>query len=298
MIAEVASPSPDDSLFLEPPFIESVPPSLPFPPEREFPILPADRRRIRFGPLAHHRKTSRFLLPLAPPLFPWLARHLAPGEATLWIGPPATVERMLETLYAGNALVRGRISLIEGRNQFHPYRIGERGRALGIDPTLVLDRIRLARAFTAYQLVALVDGWAAELRRHPPTLLVAHDLPTLFFTEEVPGEERAPLLRHVAQTLRELLRAVPVPLVLTLDGGFARFPGLPDNGPRFADLLTITPRAGATVTLRALRDDARLTLVPRSPDQHGMDEFDSTTTPEVIAWDGRPPRTGKRWKSG
>ena len=50
MIAEVASPSPDDSLFLEPPFIESVPPSLPFPPEREFPILPADRRRIRSVP--------------------------------------------------------------------------------------------------------------------------------------------------------------------------------------------------------------------------------------------------------
>ena len=297
MIAEAATSPPDDP-FLGPSLVEPAPFPIPFPPEQEFPILPADRRRIRFTSASRHRKTARPLLPASPPLFPWLARRLAPGEATLWIGPPVIIERMLETMYAGNALARGRISLIEGRNQFHPYRIGERGRALGVDPTAVLDRIRLARAFTAYQLVALVDGWAAEIRRHPPTLLVAHDLPTLFFTEEVPGEERAPLLRHVAQTLREILRAIPVPLVLTLDGEFARFPGLPDHGPRFADLLTITPRAGAAVTLRALRDDARLILVPRSPGQHGIDEFDPTTPPEVIAWDGRPPRTGKRSKSG
>jgi hypothetical protein len=281
------------------PFVEPEPSSIPFPSEREFPIPSADRRRIRLAPAARRRNAAQpLLLPLSPPLFPWLARRLVPGEATLWIGPPATIEGMLETLYVGNALARGRISLIEGRNQFHPYRIGERGRALGIDPTAVLDRIRLARAFTAYQLVALVDGWATELRRHSPTLLVAHDLPTLFFTEEVPSEERAPLLRYVAQRLREILEVHALPLVLTLDGGFARFPGLPDGGPRFADLLTITPRPGATVTLHALRDDARLTLVPRSPGQHGIDEFDSTAPSEVIAWEGRPPRIGKRSKSG
>ena len=142
-----------------------------------------------------------------------------------------------------------------------------------------------------------MDAWAAEARRAHPTLLVAHELPALFFTEEVPPEEREPLLRHVAETLALLAREVPVPLLLTLDGGFARFPGLPDVGPRLFDLVTFTPHA-ATLRLRAYRDDARVTLVPRRSGQHGIDEFVSDPGKEVIAWDALPRPTVKPSKSG
>jgi len=255
--------------------------------------------RFRLAPRTRRRAAARPILPAEPALFPWLARRFAPGEATLWTGARVAVEPILEYLYAGSARARGQVSLLEGANRFHPYRVGELGRSLGVDATETLHRIRLARAFTAYQMVALVDGWAAEVRRHPPTLLVAHDLPALFAADEIPDDERAALLRHVARTLRAITDTVRVPLLVTLaPDGLARFPGLPDEGPRWCDYLSFV-RAPGTLKVRALRDDARLALVPRPAGQLGIEEFgDGPAAEEVIAW-GAPPRpTARRSRSG
>src|SRR5208282_3040724 len=160
-------------------------------PRHPFPTSPPARPKLA----THSRRTARTtsLLPSEPALFPWLARRFAPGETTVWTGPSVAVEPVLELLYAGSALARGRISLLEGANRFHPYRVGELGRAFGVDATETLRRIRLARAFTAYQMVALVDGWAREVRRHRPTLLVGHSLPTLFADVVIPDDERSAL---------------------------------------------------------------------------------------------------------
>jgi len=284
--------APDDSwLVEESPFPE------PFPPEG-WPRIPSvplgrGRRAVR----SRGRRSTAFL-PAEPALFPWLARRFAPGEATLWTGPRLALEPILERVYAGSALAGGRISLIEGANRFHPYRIGELGRALGVDATETLRRIRLARAFTAYQMVALVDGWAAEARRHPPDLLIGHDLPTLFANDEIPEEEQVALLRHLARALASLVREVRLPLLLTLGpGGFSEFPGLADEGPSWCDFVTFV-RGPGTLRARSLRSDARLTLVPRPAGQHGIEEFGGESTEEVIAWDVPPRRTAKRSRSG
>ncbi len=262
-------------------------PSAPRP--SPIPLAPDGRAR---------RERGRPLLPSSPALFPWLARRFSPGEATIWAGPPVAVEPLVELLYAGSARARGRISLLEGGNRFHPYRIGELGRALGVDARETVRRVRLARAFTAYQMVALVERWTAEVRRHAPTLLVGHDLPALFTDDEIPPEEQAELLRRIARTLAVLLRRVRLPLLLTLGpDGPARFPGLADAGPRWADCLTIA-RGPTTLRLRALRDDARLTLVPRPPGQRGIEEFGGGSVEEVIAWDVPPRRTVRRSRSG
>jgi hypothetical protein len=269
------------------------PAPIPFP--RPTPTRPATTRRA--APRTA-RASARRLLPAHLPLFDWLDRRFAPGEATLWVGASSVLEPMLEMLYAGSALAGGQLSLIEGANRFHPYRIAEAGRGVGTDPEAVLDRIRLARAFTAYQLVALVDGWARELKRAPATLLVGHDLPTLFFNEELPADERVPLLRHVATTLHEVVRASRRPLLLTLPGGLAQFPGLAEHGPRLFDLVRFeaTDRA---VELTAYRDGSRLTLVARGPSQVGLEAFAPAEPKEVIApWGAPRQRTAKRWKSG
>ncbi len=274
-----------------------VPSWFPEPLPRPEPGPPAPPVRLRLAPRTRPARPHA-LLPSEPALFPWLARRFAPGEATLFEGPTAAVEPVVELLYAGSALARGRISLLEGANRFHPYRIGELGRTLGVDATETLHRIRLARAFTAYQMVALVDGWAAEVRRRPPTLLVGHDLPALFAVDEILEDERAHLLRHVARTLGDLLRTVPVPLLLTLSpGGLARFPGLADDGPRWADWVAVA-RGPGTLTMRALRDDARLTLVPRPGNQRGIEEFGGGGPEEVIAWDVPLRRTARRSRNG
>ncbi|HYA71280.1 MAG TPA: hypothetical protein VEH28_07945 [Thermoplasmata archaeon] len=264
------------------------------------PRVPAPLALAACPKLAPHPRRTRVapLLPSEPALFPWLARRFVPGEATVWTGPPLAVEPVLELLYAGSARARGRISLLEGANRFHPYRIGELGRAFGVDAAETLRRIRLARAFTAYQMVALVDGWAREIRRHDPTLLVGHDLPALFADAEIPDDERSALLGHVARTLAALAREVRVPLLLTLSpDGFARFRALADEGPPWSDLVTFA-RGPGTLRLRAMRDDSRVALVPRPPGQTGMEQFGGEFAEEVIAWDVPPRPTARRSRSG
>ena len=237
------------------------------------------------------------LFPDAPALFPWMARRFAPGEATLWIGPARATESLLEILYAGCAAAGGRISLLEGANRFHPYRIGERARSFGLDPGEALDRIRLARAFTAYQMIALVDGWAREVRRTRPTFLVAHEVPALFFESEFPEEERTPLLTHAARTLAALARSTRLPMLITSASGFEGFPGLRDAGPTLFDLVRLTPEPGG-LALEAYREATRLALVHRPDGQRGLEEFVGAIAGEVTAWDGQYRRTGRRSRSG
>ena len=258
---------------------------------------PASPVPVRFAPRSRRVRPAPFL-PSKPSLFPWLARRFSPGEATVWVGSPVAVEPVLESLYVGSALARGRISLLEGGNRFRPYHLGELGRAFGLDAAEPLQRIRLARAFTAYQTVALVDGWAREARRHPPTLLVGHDLPALFAADEIAEDERDALLRHIARALRRLLDRLRAPLLLTLGpDGLDRFPGLADEGPRWCDLVAFD-RGPHTLRVRSVRDDARLALVPRAPGQRGIEEFGEPTSEEVIAWDVPPRRTVRRSRSG
>lgn len=267
-------------------------PSLPHvPPIPTSPPRPLRRARR----LARPAPALRF--PATPSLYPWLARRFSPGEATLWVGPARPVEGLLELLYAGVIATGGRISLLEGANRFHPYRIAERIRSLGGDPGEGLERVRLARAFTAYQMVALVDRWAREVRAQRPSLLVAHEVPTLFFETEFPPEERAPLLRHVATVLQRLARTVRVPMLLTVAGGIAAFPGLAEAGPRLFDLVRVRP-GPAGLSLEAYQESTRLHLVHRPDGQRGLDEFDPDPAEEVTAWAGRSRRIARRSRSG
>ena len=254
------------------------------------PAGPAPRVPVRI----RRRLPARQVLPDAPALFGWLGKRFAPGEATVWTGASSAIERLLEMLYAGSALVHGRISLLEGANRFNPYRIAEQGQALGLEPDPVLEGIHLARAFTAYQLVALVDGWSAEARRRRPTLLIGHELPALFDNpEELPPEEREPLLRHVSEQLAELVEGTGLPLLLTVTGGFAAFPGLAESGPRFSDLVRLIPRATG-IELGSVREGRRLLMIHRAPGQRGLEEFaPPDTTQEVTPWAAPLPPIGK-----
>lgn len=251
-------------------------------------------------PLSPRSSSARpsALLPSEPALFPWIAERLAPGEATVLTGAPRPVAELLELVYAASASVGGRVSLLEGANRFNPYRIGELGRALGVDATETVERIRLARAFTAYQLVALVDRWGPEIRRDRPSLLVGHDLPTLFHDPEIPEEERDGLLRHVARSLRRLSERFAIPLVLTLGpDGLESFPALAEEGPRWYDFLRLERRP-SSLRLEALRDGRRFSVVPRRSGQAGLEEFVPDAPSEVMAWDAPFRRTVRPWKSG
>lgn len=288
-----ALPSVEGPIALRSVPVDLAEPPVPVPfgpaPFRDLPTLP---RPVRRSPRA------RPLFPAAPALFPWLAARFSDGEGTLWAGPPRVTELLLRDVFAGVVAAGGRVSLLEGANRFDPYKVVERGRALGLPPDDLLERIRLARAFTVHQLVALTDGWAAEVRRRRPTLLVAHELPALFDDPDVDPEERVPLLAAAAEGIRRAAESTCRPLLVTSSQGLGGFPGLAERGPRLFDFLRVRPSPGRVVlTSHRVRD--RLTLVARPDGQAGLEAFGAAPPgEEVIAWDAPSRPTARRWRSG
>ncbi len=226
-----------------------------------------------------------------------MARRFSPGEMTVWSGPAGAIDPLLELVYAGCAAAGGTVSLLEGANRFNPYAIGATGRALGVDATETLRRVRLARAFTVHQLVALAESWPAEIARTSPDLLVAHDLPALFEADEVPDDERRALFDHLARQLADTVERSRRALVVTLAGGLDRFPGLATVGPRLYEVVVVRRSPGGVTRLRAVRENVAYTLAPRASGQRGLDEFGGDAE-EVMPWGEPPRRTVRRSKRG
>jgi hypothetical protein len=290
----VSTPMLDDAAAYRP-LVSGIPSTGPAPIA---PLPSAPRIRPAVVRRARPARRVPALFPDAPALFPWLSRRFSDGEGTLWVGPPRPVEALLRDVFAGVAAAGGRVSLLEGSNRFNPYHVVERGRALGVGPDDLLERIRLARAFTVYQLVALADGWASEVRRHRPTLLVAHELPQLFEDPDIDPAERTPLLNAVAEGVRRATESARIPLLVTSSRGLPWFPGLVEKGPRLFDFVRCRPGPGRLVlTSHRIRD--QLVLVARPDGQAGLETFGGIPEgEEVIPWDAPSRRTVRRSRSG
>lgn len=132
-----------------------------------------------------------------------LLPDLRSGIIVLFLGPHAAQSVMLE-LAAGLAR-RGPLRVVDGGNHFNAYRLARslRRQVVEIDPAL--ERVSLARAFTCYQMEALLAASAVE---SVPTL--ALDLLATFYDESVPLRERHRLLERAVRHLRRLSQAAPV----------------------------------------------------------------------------------------
>ncbi|MFN2104057.1 MAG: hypothetical protein ACK2U0_14875 [Candidatus Promineifilaceae bacterium] len=128
---------------------------------------------------------------------------LSGRQITLLIGPRAQREMMLE-LTAVLAL-RGHVRVIDGGNSFDPYHVARaiRRRTHRLDE--IFDRVTIARAFTCYQVVTLLEHTPATDRPH-----LVCDLTATFYDEAVSYNESYRLLRIAAGELRRLSRRAPV----------------------------------------------------------------------------------------
>jgi hypothetical protein len=99
---------------------------------------------------------------------------------------------------------------------------GPAGRRLRV----ILERIQLARAFTCYQLLALLRDTPEE---RVPTLVL--DLLATFYDESVPAAESQRLLRSCVQHLTRLNRVAPVAISVR------RPDGIPVNRPELLEFL-------------------------------------------------------------
>jgi hypothetical protein len=102
-----------------------------------------------------------------------------------------------------------RVLYLDGANQISPLLIARFARARGLEPSAFNILIRIARAFTCFQLTELVRRVPKELAKFSADVLIVTALPDLYFDEDVQHRPARASFEHALEGLREL---APLPL--------------------------------------------------------------------------------------
>lgn len=147
--------------------------------------------------------------------------ELSAHQLHLAIAPRALMTSSMSALIARLGM-RSAIQVLDGGNCFDAYRIAQLvhqqaayGEAPDGTPTdraaEALERIRVARAFTCYQMEALlVTALRAAQALPPGTPVVVLNLLDTFSDESTSASERMRLLEHCLELLRRLALQAPV----------------------------------------------------------------------------------------
>jgi len=129
---------------------------------------------------------------------------LSPGKIVLLAAPRASLKTLIQEVVV-RLVAAGPVRMVIGNNQFDGYTFARMLRRQSREMAALLERIRLARAFTCYQMSAL-------LRETPsapiPTLVVG--LLVTFYDENVPEYESMRVLRGCVWELHRLGRSAPL----------------------------------------------------------------------------------------
>jgi hypothetical protein len=134
-----------------------------------------------------------------------------PGTATLLDSAHPYVTEMVGMLCVqAVGELGGEVLYIDGGNSFDPYRLLAHARKLGVDRDIVLDNIRVARAFTAHQLTSLLHDSlpkALEARTaasERPVTVVVSQIADLYTDRDVGRSEASGMLELCAGRLVEV----------------------------------------------------------------------------------------------
>jgi hypothetical protein len=94
---------------------------------------------------------------------------------------------------------------VDGGNVFNPYAVSAIAREYGLDPKSTLERIFVSRAFTAYQLSALVfEKLEDALKQYRSKLVLISDITSLFLDKDVPTKEAVEVFNKAVIYLSDL----------------------------------------------------------------------------------------------
>jgi hypothetical protein len=86
---------------------------------------------------------------------------------------------------ATTTLRKKQILYLDGANQISPLLIARFARGRGLEPSAFNNLIRIARAFTCFQLTELIRRVPKELAKCSADALIITALPDLYFDEDV-----------------------------------------------------------------------------------------------------------------
>lgn len=137
-----------------------------------------------------------------PTRSPWAL----PADSLTVLYGESGMARLAHYFLPGPLLMGKRVLLLDGANQFSPLLIARFARSHGLAPGKFNQCIRVARAFTCFQLTELLLRAPRFLLESPAEVLIVTALPDLYFDEDVREREAAASFDHALEGLRLLAR--------------------------------------------------------------------------------------------
>ena len=111
------------------------------------------------------------------------------------------------------------IIFVDGGNSIDPYGIANICKRKGNDKKHVLSQINVARAFTAYQLVTLINDRLEEMiRKSKASTLIVSCFVDLFFDKDMPWQESFQLIKRSMAKIKRLTREYNLITIITNHG--------------------------------------------------------------------------------
>jgi hypothetical protein len=132
------------------------------------------------------------------------------------------------------------VIFVEGGNTFRLYNIARLAQLHQLDPEKVLSNIFISRAFTAYQLTALLMEKLEEtVKNYDAKVVVISDIAGFFVDGKVPVEEASRVYSQIVTYLSNFARTHQIAIIATY---------LPhDNGKRNTSLQEMTRHRASTI---------------------------------------------------
>lgn len=147
---------------------------------------------------------------------------------------------------------------IDGGNTVNPYTLASMCRRLRIDARDALSMINISRAFTAYQMVSLIEEHLpGQMRASTPSTVMISSVTSLFTDKDMDWAESRQLLRRCVDEVSEAARENEAVALLTAF--------LPKRGERQGRRMcsVLRERADEVVEMRERGDGTRFTLPMR-----------------------------------
>ena len=142
----------------------------------------------------------------------------------------------------------------DGGNTFQLYHVARLARLHGLDPKQTLERIYISRAFTAYQMTALVlEKLKETIKRYDAKLVVISDIAGFFLDKDIAEVEARRVYSQVVAYLQNFAKENQIILVATYP------PHQESRRNRFLHEVTCG-RASTVVALRQTRYEREFIL--------------------------------------
>jgi len=159
------------------------------------------------------------------------------------------------------------VVFVDGGNTFRLYQVARLARLYQLDPKQALERIYISRAFTAYQMTALILKKLKETVKHyNAKLAIISDIAGFFLDKDVPEDEAKRVYSQVTAYLSSFARENQIVLVAT-------YPSHQETRRNNFLHALICARANTVISIRQSKYEREIILEKHPRYMSGVAEF-------------------------